>query len=93
MLKTKTIPAVEARVHFGSIIKQVMKEGKHFIVEKAGIPVLAIISAVEYERFMEEREERFEILDRIKAKVPNVSKEKVEKDISKAIQAVRKKND
>lgn len=90
----KTVPAVEARVHFGEIIKKSFKKGDRFIVEKSGIPMVVILNANEYAqyaRMMEEREERFKVLDRVKNKIPNISPREVEKDLGDAIQAVRKK--
>lgn len=90
MIAAKVIPAVEARVHLGDIMKRSFKKGDRFIVEKAGIPMIAILSAEEYTRFIQEREEQFKIFDRIRAKAPDVSAEEIEKDIRAAIQAVRK---
>lgn len=91
MSNIKTIPAVEARVHLGEIMKRAFKRGERFIVEKSGIPMVVILRATEYLRFMQEREERFKVLDRIWAKVPKVPAEEAEKDIHKAIQEVRKR--
>jgi len=86
----KTIPAVEARVHLGKIMKLAFKKGEHFIVEKSGIPMVAILNAAEYIHLIQEREERFKILDRIKANLPNVPLREVEKDVNKVIQKIRK---
>ncbi len=47
--------------------------------------------ADEYTRPIEEREEQFKIFDKIKSKVPYIAPEKIEKDVRKAIQAIRKK--
>jgi len=69
----KTIPAVEARTHFGEIMKRAFKKGDRFIVEKSGIPMIAILNANEYVQLIQEHEERFKILDRIKAKLPDLS--------------------
>jgi len=91
MTAAKVIPAVEARVHLGEIMKRSFKKGERFIVEKAGIPMIAILSADEYTRLIQEREEQFKIFDKIRSKVPNVTAEEVEKDVRKAIQAIRKK--
>ena len=91
MAAAKVIPAVEARVHLGEIMKRSFKRGERFIVEKAGIPMVAILSADEYVRLIQEREEQLKIFDRIKAKTPNTTSKEAEKDIRKAIQAVRKK--
>ena len=89
-MTTKTIPAVEARVHLGEIMKRSFKKGDRFIVEKSGIPMIAILNANEYSHLIEEREERFKILDRIKAKLPDVSAEEAEKDTATAVQAIRR---
>lgn len=91
MAAAKVIPAVEARVHLGEIMKRSFKKGERFIVEKAGIPMIAILSADEYTRLIEEREEQFKIFDKIKSKVLDIAPEKIEKDVRKAIQAIRKK--
>lgn len=92
MIAAKVIPAVEARVHLGDIMKRSFKKGDRFIVEKAGIPMIAILSAEEYTRFIQEREEQFKVFDRIRAKMPNVAAEEIEKDVRAATQAVRKKH-
>ena len=92
MAKAKTIPAVKARIHLGEIMKEVFKRGKHFIVEKSGIPMIAILSANEYTKLIQEKEERFKILDRIKAKIPDIPFNEVEEDVNQTIQKVRKQN-
>jgi hypothetical protein len=89
-MSTKTIPAVEARVHLGEIMKRSFKNGEDFIVEKSGIPMIAILNADEYKKYIQEREERFKIIERIKKKLPDVPAKEVEKDITKAIKTVRK---
>ena len=87
----KAIPAVEARVHFGEIIMKSFKDGERFIVEKAGIPMVVIMNAREYERIIQEREERFKLLDQFKMNLPDVSEEEIRKDVSQAMSRVRKK--
>ena len=91
MLAAKVIPAVEARVHLGEIMKKSFKTGERFIVEKAGIPMIAILSANEYTRLIQEREEQFKIFDKIKSQVPDIPAEEVEKDVNKTIRTIRKK--
>lgn len=86
----KTIPAVETRVHFGEIMKRAFKKGDRFIVEKAGIPMVVILNANEYTRIIQEREERFKILDSIRAKLPDIPSKEVEEDINKTIRLIRK---
>lgn len=91
MATVKVIPAVEARVHLGEIMKRSFKKGERFIVEKSGIPMVAIVSADEYTRVIQEREEQFKIFDKIRSKVPDIASEEVEKDVREAMQAIRKK--
>jgi prevent-host-death family protein len=45
------IGATEVRNQFGKLLKEVHRGEKHFVVEKAGIPVAALISMREYEEF------------------------------------------
>jgi len=86
-----TIAAVKARVHLGEIMKRAFKKGEHFIVEKSGIPMVAILNAGEYMQIIQEREERFKILQNIKAKMPIFPQDEVENDIQSAIEDIRKK--
>lgn len=89
MAKMKTIPAVEARVHLGDIMKRVVRHREQFIVEKSGLPMVAIVHADDYLRLVEEREARFEVLNRIKARLPDVPAEEVERDVREAVRTVR----
>jgi prevent-host-death family protein len=51
-LSMKTvIGATEVRNRFGQILKEVHRGEKHYVVEKGGIPVAALISMQEYEEF------------------------------------------
>lgn len=65
-----TIPATKAHRNFGDLIRRTYSGREHFVVEKDGLPVVAIISIAEYEELMRERErqekrvKRFEKLAR-----------------------------
>ena len=90
--KRKTISAVEARVHLGDIMKRSFKNHERFIVEKSGIPMVVIINAQEFEGLLRDREDRFKILDQIKAKLPDIPSAEVEEDVRRAVQAVRRRS-
>lgn len=90
VMKAKTIPAVEARTHFGEIIAKSCKSGQRFIVEKSGIPMVVILSAEEYNRIITEREERFKVIDVIRQDISPYPPDAVRADIEKAIKAIRK---
>jgi prevent-host-death family protein len=51
-----TIPATQAQRKFGELVRRVFSGKEHFVVEKDGLPVMAIISMKEYDEFLQERE-------------------------------------
>jgi len=67
-MTVKTIPALEARVHLGEIMKRSITKGEVFIIEKSGIPIVVIMNIKdykgyeEYKQSMEERDKDFEAL-------------------------------
>ena len=85
------IPALEARTHFGEIMKRAFNTNESFIVQKSGIDMVVIINAMQYKRFIQAREERFKVLDHIRENLPVVSDQEIEGDIMQAIVEVRKK--
>lgn len=87
----KTIPALEARMHLGEIMKRAYKDGVRFIVEKSGIPMVVILRVTEYTQYIQEREERFNALESIWSKVPKVPAEETHEDVQKVIKIIRKK--
>jgi len=52
-----TIPATTAHRNFADLIKRAFSGKEHFIVEKDGLPVVAILSMKEYEELMREHEQ------------------------------------
>ncbi len=89
--KTKTIPALEARTQFGRIIKDVQAGRVRVLVEKSGVPVVGIISAEEFRRVVAERDARFEVVDRIRQKIPKVPDVEIERDVREAVGNVRRR--
>ena len=71
-------------------MKKSFKKGNRFIVERAGIPMIAMLSANEHTQFIQEREEQFKIFGRIKSKLPDVPVEEIENDVRRVMRAVRK---
>ena len=90
-IKTKTIPALEARTHLGEIMKEVQGGRVRVLVEKSGVPMVGIISAEEFQRMIAEREARFEVVDRIRSRVPPVPDTEVERDVREALKHVRRR--
>lgn len=61
-----TIPASKVHRQFSDVIKRTFSGDEHFVVEKDGLPVVAIISMPEYREFMELMKERKEREARVK---------------------------
>lgn len=92
---TQTIKASNVRQHWSQILNKVFKEETRVVVEKSGIPVAAVISPKDYERFtqMEQRRaERFRVLDEIGEAFKDVPAEEIEEQVAKAIAEVRAQN-
>ena len=90
-IKTKTIPALEARTQLGEIMKEVQGGRVRVLVEKSGVPMVGIISAEEFRRVIVEREARFEVVDRIRLRLPSVTDTEVQRDVRAALKQVRRR--
>lgn len=55
------IPSTQAQRKFGDLIRRVFSAKEHVIVEKDGLPVMAIIPMEEYQRYLRDRQERAEL--------------------------------
>ena len=85
----KTMGAREARSNFSQLLGQVHFGGQVVIVERFGRPMVAIIPLEDYQRLIAEREARFQVLDEIRRRLPDLPVEEVEQDVAEAIAAVR----
>src|SRR4051794_14366751 len=67
--QTQTINATDVRQHWSELLSEVFKEQKRLVVERSGVPVAAIISARDLERFQRMERERaadFAIIDELR---------------------------
>jgi prevent-host-death family protein len=87
---TIVIGAREARQRFADLLRRVGYGGEVAIVERSGKPVVALIPIEVYELLVAEREARFQVLDRVRSKLPEIPEEEVEKDANWALDALRK---
>ncbi len=86
---TIVIGAREARLRFADLLGRVGYGGEVAIIERSGKPMVALIPMEVYEQLIAEREARFQVLDRIRSRLPEFPEEEVEKDVSQAIDALR----
>jgi hypothetical protein len=61
------------------------------LVEKSGVPLVGFICAEEFQRVIAEREARFEVVDRIRSRIPRVSDAEVERDVRETLKDVRRR--
>lgn len=85
----KYVGAREARSNFAQILGEVHYGGQAVIVNRSGRPMVAIIPVQEYQQIVSEREARFQILDDIRKRMPDIPAEEVEQDVVEAVAAVR----
>jgi prevent-host-death family protein len=89
---TQTIEASAVRQQWSQLLKRVFDREARVIVEDQGIPVAALISAADLERLRgleAQREERFGIVDELRARNQDVDPDEVEHDVAKEIAAMR----
>jgi prevent-host-death family protein len=84
-----TIGSREARNNFADLVGRVHYSRETVIVERSGKPMLAMIPIDVYEQMIAEREALFQVVDRLKERVPDLPEEEVIEDVSEAIAAVR----
>jgi PHD/YefM family antitoxin component YafN of YafNO toxin-antitoxin module len=72
-------------------MKEVQSGQVRVLVEKSGVPMIGIISADEFQRVIAEREARFEVVDRIRRRLPSVSDAEVQRDVGEALKQIRRR--
>ncbi|MEW5986079.1 MAG: type II toxin-antitoxin system Phd/YefM family antitoxin [Chloroflexota bacterium] len=83
------VGAREARNNFSDLLGNVHYGNQIVIIERSGKPMVAVIPMTLYEQLVAEREARFQVLDRIRSRLPDVPAEEVERDVAEAIAAIR----
>ena len=86
---TIQIGAREARRRFSDLLGRVGYGGEEAIVERSGKPMVALIPVAVYQQLVAEREARFQVLDRVRSRLPEIPETEVENDVRQAIKTVR----
>ena len=85
----KRVGAREARTRFSELIGGVRFGSEEVIVERSGKPMAAMIPIDMYERLIAERRVRFEVLERVRSRLPDISPEEIDRDVTEAVSRVR----
>jgi prevent-host-death family protein len=89
---TQTMKISEVKNARSSVVNQVYRRETRVLVEKSGIPVAAIISADDLQRFAQlerEREERFAVIDRMREAFKDVPPEEIEREAERSVAEAR----
>ena len=81
-MTTKHIADREARTNFSDLMDSVHYGGQAVIIERSGKPMAAVIPIEVYQQLIQERETRFQVLDR-------VHPAEVERDLAKVVAVTR----
>src|SRR4051812_44669365 len=85
---TQTMKISDVKNTLSSLVNKVYRKETRVLVEKSGIPVAAIISADDLERFAQferEREERFAVIDRVREAFKDVPAAEIEAETDRII--------
>jgi len=87
----KKISAMKARQNFGQVMNEAALRGDDFIVERAGRPMVAIVSMEKYQLLQKGRKELGEIVSTVRKKMKNADPERTNALINEAVDTIRKK--
>jgi prevent-host-death family protein len=92
ILETQVMKISDVKAKLSSLVNEVYRKERRILVEKAGIPVAAIISANDLERlvqFERDWEERFEVVDRMREAFKDVPPDQIERDVAAIVREMR----
>jgi prevent-host-death family protein len=87
----KKLPAIKVRQNLGQVMNEVALRGDEYIVERAGKPLVAIISMDRYRMLEQDRISALQALNQIWDKMKGKDAKVVEGTIDEAVRAVRKR--
>jgi len=83
----KKVSALKARQNLGQVMNEVSLKGDDYIIERAGKPLVAIVSMEKYQILQREREEALHALDKVWGKMDGEKPEVVERTIDEAVKS------
>lgn len=85
----RKVAAMKVRDNFGQLLDEVYYRGDQVVIERAGKAMAILVPIGRYEQYQRERQERFKILDQIKAKAKKVPAKRLDAMIDEAVRASR----
>lgn len=85
----KKVAAMKVRDKLGQILDEVYYRGNEVVIERAGKAMAILVPVGRYEQYQRDRQERFKILDHIKAKARRIPAKRLDGTIAEAVRASR----
>lgn len=86
----KTVSAIKARQNLGLVMNEIALKSDEYIVERAGKPLVAIISIEKYLSIKNDKEAFFSLYDAVQSGVSACDDALLDSDISEALVSARK---
>ena len=85
----KKISAMKARQNLGQIMNEVSIKGDDYIIERAGKPLVAVVSMEKFQTLQRDKDAAMSALEQIWGKMKDESPKTVTKTIKEAVEAAR----
>jgi prevent-host-death family protein len=89
MKMLKKISAMKARQNLGQIMNEVSLKGDEYIIERAGKPLVAVVSMEKFQTLQKDRKEAMSSIEQIWGKMKDESLKTVTETIDEAVKAAR----
>lgn len=90
--ETQTMKISEVKAKLSSLVNEVYRKERRILVEKAGIPVAAVISVNDLERlnqFEREWRERFAVFEEMREAFKDIPPDQIERDVAAIVREIR----
>ena len=85
----KRVAAMKVRDKLGQLLDDVYYQGDEVVIERAGKAMAILIPVTRYQQYQRDREERFKILEQIKARTKRIPAKQLDATIDEAVCASR----
>ena len=80
---------MKVRDKLGQLLDDVYYQGDEVVIERAGKAMAILIPVTRYQQYQRDREERFKILEQIKARTKRIPAKQLDATIHEAVRASR----
>jgi len=90
--ENRTMSASDVRSHWSEVVESVHREGGRVIVERSGIPVVAVVSIEELrllDRVWAARREEFRVIEEMWEAFADIPQDELEREVEKAVAQAR----